>query len=193
MKDAARPLSSSSSRYHAVRFYESDRSLAQIVADFLGEGLARNHPALVIATAAQRAAIVRQLVVKSFDVVHLQRAGDLVLLDAQETLGAFMVDGKADETEFKDVMCEVIKNACQGRANCTVRVYGQMVDVLWKDGQRDAAIRLEMLWNQLTAPEEFSLLCGYAIGNFYKDVKFDDVCRQHTHIVAADGSSDKVA
>jgi hypothetical protein len=68
-----------------------------------------------------------------------------------------------------------------------------MVDVLWKDGQRDAAIRLEVLWNQLSAPEAFALMCGYAIGNFYKDVGYLDVCQQHTHIVSADGSTDKVA
>jgi hypothetical protein len=192
MKDAARSTTSSA-RYHAVRFYESVRSLAQIVAEFLGGGLVQHDPAIVIATAAQRAAIVRELVARGFDVVHLQRSGDLLMLDAQETLDEFMTDGTADHAKFKEVMCRVMQNACRGRANCTVRIYGQMVDVLWKDGQRDAAIRLEMLWNQLAMPEAFSLMCGYAMGHFYKDVKFEEVCRQHTHIISADGSSDKVA
>ena len=46
--------------------------------------------------------------------------------------------------------------------------YGEMVDVLWKAGQDVAAIRLEMLWNKLAAMHDFALLCGYAMGNFYK-------------------------
>jgi hypothetical protein len=191
MTDTAR--SSPNSRFHAVRFYESDRSLAKIVAEFLGEGLAQHHPAIVVATAAHRATIVRELVVRGFDIVHLRRSGELVLLDAQDTLDTFMIDGAPDPGKFRAVMCEVIENACRGRTNCTVRIYGQMVDLLWKDGQRDAAIRLEVLWNQLSAPEAFALMCGYAMGNFYKDVGYDEVCHQHTHVVADDGSVDTIA
>lgn len=76
---------------------------------------------------------------------------------------------------------------------CTLRICGQMVDILWKNGQRDAAIRLEVLWNQLANTEAFSLLCGYAMGQFYKDANFDAVCRQHTHLISADGQAAAVA
>jgi len=68
-----------------------------------------------------------------------------------------------------------------------------MVDILWKEGKRDLAIRLEMLWNQLANTQRFSLLCGYTVGPFYKDAHFADVCRQHTHVVAADGTAATVA
>jgi hypothetical protein len=64
-----------------------------------------------------------------------------------------------------------------------------MVDVLWQQGQRDAAIRLEVLWNQLAQSQAFSLLCGYAIGNFYKDAGFKDICGHHSHIVSDDGKA----
>jgi hypothetical protein len=174
MKDSAR--SSPTHCYHAVRFYESDKSLAQIVAAFLNDGLAENHPAIVVATAAHRAAILRELVRSGRDVVQLQRSGDLVLLDAQDTLDTFMTNGKPDGARFQDAMCGVIKRACGARTNCTVRIYGEMVDILWKAGKHEAAVRLETLWNQLGTTEAFSLLCGYAMGSFYKDVRFDEVC-----------------
>ena len=177
----------SSAAYHAVRFYESDNSLARIVADFLHEGLDVGNPAIVVATADIRAAIVQELTDRSLDVPKLQRAGDLLVLDAEEILSAFMTDGRPDAGRFKDQMCHVIQRVCGDRADCRVRIFGQMVDVLWKDGQRDAAIRLEVLWNQLAHTEAFSLLCGYAIGNFYKDAGFDDICGQHSHVVSADG------
>ena len=82
-------------------------------------------------------------------------------------------------------MRRVIDGVSRGRGACTVRIFGQMVDVLWQRGERDAAIRLEMLWNQLARTEAFSLLCGYVIGNFYKDAGLEDICGQHTHIVSA--------
>jgi len=190
MGDAAPLLAT---QYHAVRFYENDRSLAQIVAKFLSDGFAAGNPGIVVATPAHRGAILRELVAKSLDVVQLQRSHDLVLLDAQETLSLFMANGKPQGEAFTNSMCEVIKTACGGRPNCTVRIYGQMVDLLWKDGQQEAAIRLETLWNQLATTQAFSLLCGYAMGPFYKDANFQEVCRHHTHVVSADGEMSAVA
>ena len=39
----------------------------------------------------------------------------------------------------------------------------------------------------------FALLCGYAMGNFYKETKqFDDVCAQHTQIIPHDMHDTKV-
>ena len=179
--------------HHAVRFYENDKSLAQIAAQFLSDGLAAGNPAIVVATPVHRAAILRELVAKSLDVVQLQRSHDLVLLDAQETLSIFMTDGKPEAKAFKNSMCEVIRTACRERPGCTVRIYGEMVDILWKNGQQDAAIRLEMLWNQLANTQAFSLLCGYAMGQFYKDANFQEICRHHTHVVSADGGMSAVA
>ena len=189
MKDAfARPA-----RYHAVRFYESDRSLADIVGRFLSDGLTEGNPAVVIATAAHRAAIVRELVARHHDVVELQRAGDLLLVDARNTLDTFMSDGKVEDAIFKDVVCGILRRAHRDRVNCTVRAYGELVDLLWRNGQQDSAVRLEVLWNHLMVSEPFSLLCGYAMGHFYKDPRFNEVCGQHTHVISADGTSGRVA
>jgi len=187
MQNAADPRSTVP--YHAVRFYENEKSLSQIVAEFLGDGLAVGEPAIVVATPAQRAAILRELVARKVDVVPLQRSDELLLLDAEKTLSTFMINGEPNSAMFNHTMCEVIERACRGRQDCTVRVYGQMVDVLWQIGMHDAAIRLEMLWNELANTRSFSLLCGYAIGNFYKDANFQEICGQHTHILAADGAA----
>ena len=123
----------------------------------------------------------------------MQRSADLVLLDAQDTLSSFMTGSRLDANAFKDVMTAIIKRVCRERVNCTVRIYGQMVDILWQEGKRELAISLEMLWNQLANTQLFSLLCGYAMGAFYKDAHFDDVRGQHTHVVSADGTAAAVA
>jgi hypothetical protein len=70
-----------------------------------------------------------------------------------------------------------------------IRAYGEMVDLLWKDGCEATAIRLETLWNQLARTCDFELLCGYSIGNFYKGSSLDDIKRQHTHVVPTDGGA----
>jgi hypothetical protein len=180
---------SSTPRYHAVRFYENDKSLARIVAEFLADGLRANKPALVVASPVQRAGIVRELVSRGIDVVKVQENGNLLLADAEQMLSTFMKDGMPDADAFNRSMCELIKRVCGDSTTRTINIYGQMVDVLWQIGKRDAAIRLEMLWNQLAQTSAFSLLCGYAMGNFYKDAGLDDICSHHTHVIADDGTS----
>ena len=185
--------SSSTARYHAVRFYDTDKSLSQIVAGFVRDGLVTGEPAIIVATPAHRAAILRELVGKGVDVVQLQRSDELMLFDAEELLSTFIVDRQPDEAKFETSMSKVIQRACRARPDCTVRIYGEMVDVLWKDGNYRAAIRLEMLWNQLANTQAFSLLCGYAMGQFYKEAALHEVCGQHTHLVSADGKLVAVA
>jgi hypothetical protein len=180
------PTETRSGHFHAVRFYEDDKSLCRIVSSFIQEGLALDQPALVIATAPHVTCILDNLRAAAIDVDALKRDGNLTLLDARETLDRFMVNGVPDADFFRATTSQVLQDIARGR-NKTIRAYGEMVDVLWKDGLSSAAIRLEMLWNRLANTHDFSLLCGYAMGNFYKDATIEDVCRHHTHIVEPTG------
>jgi hypothetical protein len=64
-----------------------------------------------------------------------------------------------------------------------------MVNLLWKDGLEAAAIRLETLWNELANTQQFILLCGYSMGNFYKGAAIEEIKGQHSHLVADSGDA----
>jgi len=100
-----------------------------------------------------------------------------------------MTDGLPNPEKFDRTVMAALDLVRDGRSGITVRAYGEMVDVLWKAGLEVAAIQLEMLWNRLARNGEFSLMCGYAMGNFYEDAKVKEVCRQHTHLVDSDGTT----
>ena len=175
---------------HAVQFYGNESSLYATVATFLGEGFIQGQPAIVIATGPHTSGIVRELAIRMIDVDGARRLGDLILLDAEDTLAAFMVDGIPDPVLFARHVGGVIEQALGGRTRTPVRAYGEMVDLLWREGQADAAIRLEILWNELAARRAFALLCGYSMGNFYKQTRqFQEICAQHTHVFGADSQS----
>ena len=62
-----------------------------------------------------------------------------------------------------------------------------MVDVLWKQNKPAAAIKLEILWNELATTHTLSMLCGYAVGNFYMQAQqYEAICAQHTHVIHSD-------
>lgn len=52
----------------------------------------------------------------------------------------------------------VISRAAEGRPR--VRIFGEMVALLWAEGMNDAALGLEGLWNDLRKLRPFSLLCA---------------------------------
>ena len=173
--------------HHAVQFYGSDQSLCATVGGFISEGLVSGQPAIVIATPMHTAAILDDLRRRLIDVEQAKRIGDLVCLDAEETLAAFMASEMPDAEAFRTHVGEALTQTLGGRVRTPVRAYGEMVDVLWKKGHAAAAIRLEVLWNELAATHAFQLLCGYSMGNFYKQAEyFEQVCQQHTHVVADD-------
>jgi hypothetical protein len=69
-----------------------------------------------------------------------------------------------------------------------VRAYGEMVDVLWQRGERDAAIRLEEYWNELGRLQTFSLLCAYRMDprdSHAYGGPLERVCKVHTHLIPA--------
>jgi len=180
-------MSTDADHLHAVRFYEGQDSLCRIVGEFIGSGLERGEPAIVIATPAHTAAIDECLRARGLDVDALKRLGDYVIVDAREALGTFMVDALPDARAFRHNMSETLRLVSRGREHATVRAYGEMVDLLWKDGLEAAAIRLETLWNELANVQAFQLLCGYSMGNFYKGTAIEEIKRQHSHLITDTG------
>jgi MEDS: MEthanogen/methylotroph, DcmR Sensory domain len=154
--------------YHAVQFYKDENSLARSVASFLAEGFRVGHPGVVIATPVHAEAISGELANCGLHVGALRMTGDLLFCDARKMLATFMVAGLPNPVLFRMRAGEVMEQLCGGRGPRPVRAYGEMVDLLWQDGYCDGAIKLEILWNQLAAIHEFSLLCGYAFGHFHK-------------------------
>jgi hypothetical protein len=173
--------------HHAVQFYSNEACLYSTVATFVGEGFLSGEPAIVIATEPHTKGILEALTARFIDVAAALRAGDLVLLDAGATLTALMVDGAPSREFVTHHVGAVLERTRGGRRRTSIRVYGEMVDLLWNTGRAQAALELEMLWNELAAHYAFSLLCGYSIGNFYKQTaQFHEICSQHSHVLGAD-------
>jgi signal transduction histidine kinase len=170
---------------HAVQFYDDEAFLYETVARFLGPGLRGDDRILIVATEAHRQGIARHL--EPALVEDAKASGRLLFLDARETLSRFMVGDLPDPDLFREVLDSVLSQMRgDHRRKTHVRVYGEMVDVLWKDGNAGAAVRLEELWNDAAKDHSFALLCAYVMGNFYREAasgQFMEICRNHSHVL----------
>jgi hypothetical protein len=172
---------------HAVHFFKDDSALSRIVARFLGDGLLAGQPALAIATPAHRAEILRELTLRGLDVDQLVRDDALLLVDAEATLATFLSGTDVQTAICRARITELVERCATARGGRPPRVYGEMVDLLWRNSLHLTAVRLETVWNQIAASLGFSLLCSYSLGYFNKDASLDAVCRTHTHVVTEDG------
>src|ERR1700741_4229200 len=110
--------------HHAVQFYGSDQSLFTTVSGFLGQGFIDGNPGILIATPAHTTGILEHLKGRFIDVERAKRVGDLVILDAQETLALFMADAMPDSEAFERSVGQLVGTLLSGRSDRTlIRAY----------------------------------------------------------------------
>ena len=176
---------------HAVQFYNHDAEVVAEVARFVAAGLDAHERAVIVGTAPHRAAIEDVLPLYGYDVDLLRVTGRLVTLDAAEMLATFMVGGRPDADAFNRRIGSIIDAA--GADGSAVRVFGEMVALLWDDGNVAGAVQLEHLWNELAADRQFTLLCAYAVqalgGASLADAT--DVCVAHSLVLAPGSYRDR--
>jgi hypothetical protein len=170
---------------HVVQFYEDDAELIATVGPYLGEAARADEVAVVIATEAHRRALERELGAEGIDLVRARASGRLVSLDAAETLARFGAGGLIDHEAFYEVIGGLMHEAT--RSGRPVRVYGEMVALLWDAGDIAGAIELETLWNDLGRELPFSLYCSYpaaSVGGPDRADGLHSVCQLHSSVVS---------
>jgi hypothetical protein len=177
---------------HVVQCYGSDaEQLFQNVGRYFAEGFAVGDGALLIATPAHNEAFIAAMAREGIDTGAAMREGRLVVRDAQETLDQLLVDSQPDGDHFDIVVGGLIRTMRKDSEHRGLRVYGEMVGVLWKGWQFAAALRLEEYWNKLLTQEDVSLYCAYPIDIF--GLEFDpkvvhQVLCAHTDLVPSAGN-----
>ena len=181
---------------HAVCFYDSDAGLSDRVGDFLGAGLRAGESAVVIATEPHLGLFAQRMKERHHDVGAARAAGRFVALNASELLGKVTAGSTSPDGALLKRMADDLFDSLphRGAGDKRPRIYGEMVNLLWRDGNSRAALRLEELWNDLGKARPFDLLCGYATDHLFADPgaapAVIDICNRHTDVVAPSRSGD---
>lgn len=164
---------------HLVQFYKSEDELSEQLVGLLVDAAACGDTAIVVATGDHRSAVESRLAALGAD--YAPAAGSVTLLDAATTLRQFYDGTALDPSGFDRVIGGLVRRAAE--AGRPVRIYGEMVAVLWDAGQINAAIELEELWNELAGRLSFTLLCGYPVTAADAGSEpIERVCRAHTAV-----------
>jgi signal transduction histidine kinase len=173
---------------HAVRFYSDDVPFFDEITDFVCSVLRSREPVIMVATSDHCKLIRRMLTEKGCD----PERNPFLLFEAEDTMERFMVNNQPDASRFRDLMFRNLARARGGysRKEQRVTIFGEMVAVLWSQGNPGAAMELEELWNDLARTERFSLICAYPARLFEGSEHweaFSSLCRKHAAVLPDEG------
>jgi anti-sigma regulatory factor (Ser/Thr protein kinase) len=165
-----------------VSFYDHDRELIDVLARYVGDGLAVGERVVVVATAAHRLELDDALVALGLDPARARRTGYYLALDADAILETFMRGDAPDPHLFVRHVGTIVTHAAAD--GTPVRVFGEMVALLWAEQNATGAMRLEELWNAVAEEAEFALLCAYPTADLHgarlADVR--SICAAHSSL-----------
>src|SRR5690348_15160791 len=170
---------------HSVQVYDRDADLISRLSAIVSTGLRLGDSVLIVATAAHRDQLVKELGLAGIDVRAAVRDGRYTMLDARETLAAFMRHESPDRELFQGSVGKALAAAgLQARSrNRGLTVFGEMVAVLWQDGFKSAALELEAVWHEALSDHSFHLHCAYPRDSFIDASELRSVCETHSHVL----------
>jgi len=166
---------------HAVIFYDHGAELVDALAAFVVDGLALDEQSVLVVTAAHRDLLRAELARRGPQMSRLLSARQLVLLDADETLARIVSDQPAAGSRLHGAG-DLLASIDAGER--PLRIFGEMVAILWRRGDAIAAMELEAVCNQLWSTHGVTLLCAYPVDALGRATlaELDRLCDVHSRL-----------
>jgi hypothetical protein len=171
---------------HLVQFCDTEDELVNAVVPYLAAGLDADEAVLVVATEPHRLAFEQMLAASGNSLEQAIVAGTYVSVDAVELLSQ-LLDAESDTISAEGfdagIGTLVRRQLSTGRP---LRVYGEIVALLWDRGDGAAVVALEELWSRLQRDDQFTLFCGYPGTDAPTyPAALRQVCRSHASMLPA--------
>ncbi len=175
---------------HLLQIYDNELAFLNSLEGFAGSGFLANQSVIVIATENHIKALNSRLSAQGFDINKLIANDQYLVMDAEELLQNFMVDGMPEEKRFMKLAAGVVHRAKKGGRK--VRAFGEMVAILFAENNTKATIALEALWNKFCSKENICLFCAYPKKGLMGQ-NLEHICCEHSKIISgATGPSSQV-
>jgi DNA-binding response OmpR family regulator len=157
---------------HEVEFYSSEALMLNDYARIAQSALQSGNTFMVVACQSRREQLREKLQARGIDVDRAISDGRYRAMDARETLEKFLVNGWPDAELFRQVSGGPASRPVGPRPR--VVLCGECGPTLFCDGNVEAAIRLEHMWDECAEARGVDTLCGYLLS--------DDTLARHAHM-----------
>jgi len=179
-------------RGHTVAFHASDADLVHGLTEYVADGLLSGDAVVVVATPDHCARLAADLSA-DLPLAHFVDDGRYRDVDALATLRSIRTDdGRIDGEVFDRLIGSVVATAAaSGRR---VRIVGDLVGLVWDEGDVVGALDVERLWNDLLGRTAVVLNCTYPTDGSDGDLgSLCGICACHTAVDLSADLPDDVA
>ena len=174
--------------WHAMLFGINDRPSLNTLSGLLAATCRRGGVAALVATDATRTEIAQRLLATGDDIAQAAGRGQYISLDAREALAEVIVGGRVDARRVAAIIDDLERSRLAASAS-SVTVLGEMAPLLCRDGNPEAALQLERVWDDLTRRLPFLTVCFYStecFGESEDSALFPGICAFHAAVCHAD-------
>jgi DNA-binding NarL/FixJ family response regulator len=179
----------SDGRRHEVGFFSDEASVLDAYVRFAESGIRAGHPVIVVAGAPRRTHVLQRLEANGVPIDALIQERRCLPVDADDFLSRIMVNGRLDEGRFREAVVPSILDASRSSSGEQTRIVacGEMAPRLWKQGNVEAALEVERLWDGFVREFDVQTLCAYApvdVPRLNADdyAIFQQICEAHTAV-----------
>src|SRR5258708_15088935 len=169
---------------HVLQLYQEEHCLLDALAAFVAAGLREDQGVLIVGSTPRWELLLDRLRKQRIAAASHMARGQLRLLGAHVVLSTCATRGAVDRGKFN----EVVGGALQllRREYESVRVFSELTDALWREGDRANARLIERFWQPLAGAHSADLMCGCSIdsleGQAYNGGSLQALCAAHTHV-----------
>jgi hypothetical protein len=176
---------------HASQLGVTDRTGLTELSGVLAAALRRGDVAGIVASEETRAGIAERLVASGCDLGEAADSGKYISLDANAALSEVMPGGRLDAGRVAAFVEDLERSRLAASAS-SVTLVGEPALLLCRDGNAEAAIRLEHVWHDLTRRHPFLTLCPCPMECFSEPGDpdlFSGICAPHSAFCHAHGGA----
>jgi len=169
---------------HEAVYYSSDELLLEHWASIAEDALKAGATFILVGSDARRSRLDAMLEARGLNIARAVRDGRYVSASVPEVVSKWMVDGLLDETRFWTAATSIMLAASRASTADPSQVVacGECAPSLCAQGDGEAAIRLEELWEEVAATYHLDVFCSYTADSCRCDDADDLISRiRETH------------
>jgi DcmR-like sensory protein len=171
---------------HVLQLYQEESCLLDALAEFVAAGLRLEEGVLFVGTTPRWDLLIDRLQKSGVDARAYAARGQLKLYGVHVLLSSCTNGAGVDRSKLGRLLGSALE---LGRMRYErVRMFSELTDTRWRDGDRAGAAALERVWKPLLGVHDFTLLCACPIDSLEEDTydgTLQALCGAHTHVSPA--------
>jgi DNA-binding NarL/FixJ family response regulator len=182
-------LSTVAGSRHAVQFHANESHFLDEVSRLVHATLRSGEQVVLVTSEATRIGVAQRLQAQRMNLAVRAEQEQYVATDSALALSHVMHEGRPDKERVAEMIhgLDLLRQAVPNRPRGRLTIVGDMSASLCRNGDFEAALELERIWDDLTRALPFSTVCCYPIDCFENSEALNllsHVCAAHSAVTS---------